>query len=157
MQGQSLKARSVFMGLVALLSVTPTAIASTQRTLYYKFNGGERIRVGVVDMGRVLRIEWSDGPKMTYRRLDVDPDQANIIDSFGGYWCWIRIMMALALVCQAQAVTMKFAIIAHVLGIGYFRSDRSIWLIDRYPMTPSCRLLLPVATTRWPLQCCKVA
>lgn len=68
--------------------MTLTAIASTQRTQFCRFNGGEKIRARIVDMGKVFRIEWSDGPKMTYTRLDVRPDEANIIDSLGGYWYW---------------------------------------------------------------------
>ena len=39
-------------------------------------------------MGESFRIEWSDGPKMTYVRLNVGPDRPNIVDKLGGYWYW---------------------------------------------------------------------
>ncbi len=83
-----MKARFLFVGLLAFLSVNLGANAQSQRTQLCSFNEGERIPARVVDMGESFRIEWSDGPKMTYMRLDVSPDKPNFVDKLGGYWHW---------------------------------------------------------------------
>ena len=72
----------------ALLWAHAGASAQAQQWRSCTFNGGARIQVRIVEMGDVFRLEWSDGPRMTYTRLDVGPDKPNIIDNLGGYWYW---------------------------------------------------------------------
>lgn len=83
-----MKASFLFIGLAALLTVNPAAIAQAQRTQFCRFNGGERVQASIIEAGDQLKIEWSDGPKMTYTRLNVGPDKPNIVDNLGGYWYW---------------------------------------------------------------------
>jgi len=83
-----MKASFLFIGLAAFLTINPPANAQTQGAYFCRFNGGERISARVIDAGGQLKIEWSDGLKMTYTRLNVGPDRPNIIDKLGGYWYW---------------------------------------------------------------------
>ena len=83
-----MKGKHLLMILGACLWVNAGASAQAQTAQSCSFNGGRRIPVQIVEMGGVFRIEWSDGPKMTYTRLDVGTDRPNIIDNLGGYWYW---------------------------------------------------------------------
>ena len=82
-----MKGKFLFIGLLAFLAIYPAANAQSQETRFCSFNGGRRVQARIVDMGESFRIEWSDGPKMTYMRLNVGrPDRPNIVDKLGGYW-----------------------------------------------------------------------
>lgn len=83
-----MKVRPWTLMISALLWANAGASAQAQQWRSCTFNGGARIQVRIVEMGDVFRLEWSDGPRMTYTRLDVGPDKPNIIDNLGGYWYW---------------------------------------------------------------------
>lgn len=70
---------------LALLAGT-AARAQSQRTQPCSFNGGRWIQVRHVDMGPTFRLEWSDGPRMTYTWVGSTADRHNLTDSLGGAW-----------------------------------------------------------------------
>lgn len=76
--------------LVALLSfpclLGSVVRAQSQRLQPCSFNGGRWIQVRNVDMGRTFRLEWSDGPRMTYTWVGANADRHNLTDSLGGAW-----------------------------------------------------------------------
>ncbi len=51
------------------------------------FNSGTTIRADIIEAGATFRIDWADGVKMTYTRLNYDnPTLPNVRDSLGGRW-----------------------------------------------------------------------
>ena len=75
-------------GLLAILTISSATNAQPRENRFCSFNGGGRVQVTIVDRGESFKIEWSDGPKMTYVRLNVGPGRPNVVDKLGGYWYW---------------------------------------------------------------------
>ena len=83
-----MKRKLLLIGLFTLLTINPGANVQSHENRFCSFNGEERVLARIVDRGEGFGIEWSDGPKMTYVRLNVDPDRPNVVDKQGGYWYW---------------------------------------------------------------------
>ena len=83
-----MKGKLLFIGFFTLLTINSEANAQSHENRFCSFNGGGRVPVRIVDRGESFGIEWSDGPKMTYVRLNVGTDRPNVVDKLGGYWYW---------------------------------------------------------------------
>lgn len=81
-----MKRKLLLIGLFTLLTINPGAIAQSHGNRFCSFNGGGRVPARIVVRGEGFGIEWADGPKMTYVRLNVGPDCPNVVDKQGGYW-----------------------------------------------------------------------
>ena len=83
-----MKARHVALAAIVALGVCTAIPAHAQSVQSCSFNGGERIRVRVFDLADGFRIEWADGPKMSYTNLHVGGDTRKYVDRLGGEWWW---------------------------------------------------------------------
>ena len=73
--------------MLACIGACGAAHSQSYYNLGCSFNDGKIIRADIAEEGAKLRIEWADGVKMTYTRINYDnPTLPNIRDSLGGYW-----------------------------------------------------------------------
>ena len=62
------------------------AIAQDIKIYPCSFNGGRWIQTRYVPEGRGFKLDWSDGPKMTYTLAKPDDTTQQVTDSLGGKW-----------------------------------------------------------------------
>ena len=62
------------------------AIAQNIKIYPCSFNGGRWIQTRYVPEGRGFKLDWSDGPKMTYILAKPDDTTQQVTDSLGGKW-----------------------------------------------------------------------
>ena len=81
------KPRSFFY-LLSCFALFPSdrAIAQDITIQACSFNGGRWIQTRSVREGKGFRLEWSDGPKMTYKLASGDNAVIQYLDSLGGRW-----------------------------------------------------------------------
>jgi hypothetical protein len=81
------KPRSFFY-LLCCLAVLPwgRAIAQDVKIQPCSLNGGRWIQTRYVSEGRGFKLDWSDGPKMTYTLASGDNAVIQYLDSLGGRW-----------------------------------------------------------------------
>ena len=82
-----IKQRSVIY-LLCCFAVLPWSRAIAQDVIIRpcSFNGGRWIQTRYVREGRGFRLDWSDGPKMTYTLASGDNALIQYLDSLGGRW-----------------------------------------------------------------------
>jgi hypothetical protein len=83
-----MKARNLVLIIITFLSVNACLGAEAQGVRTCSFNGGQRIQVDLFERANGFTIEWSDGPRMSYRNLNVGGDTQKFVDSLGGQWWW---------------------------------------------------------------------
>jgi hypothetical protein len=81
------KPRSFFY-LLSCLAVFPSgqAIAQDIKIQPCSFNGGRWIQTRFIREGKGFRLDWSDGPKMTYTLASGENADIQYLDSLGGRW-----------------------------------------------------------------------
>jgi len=77
-----------FFHLLCCFAVLPwgQAIAQNINIQSCSFNGGRWIQTRYINEGRKFRLDWSDGPKMTYTLTRPGDDTQQALDSLGGQW-----------------------------------------------------------------------
>ena len=77
-----------FFYLLCCFTVLPwgRAIAQDIKIQPCSFNGGRWIQTRYVPEGRGFKLDWSDGPKMTYTLAKPDDTTQQVTDSLGGKW-----------------------------------------------------------------------
>jgi len=77
-----------FFYLLCCFAVLPwgRAIAQDIKIQPCNFNGGRWIQTRYVPEGREFKLDWSDGPKMTYTLATPDDTTQQVTDSLGGKW-----------------------------------------------------------------------
>ena len=83
------KPRSFFY-LLCCFAMLPwgRAIAQDIKIQPCSFNGGRWIQTRYVPVGRGFKLDWSDGPKMTYTLAKPDNTTQQVTDSLGGKWLY---------------------------------------------------------------------
>jgi len=83
------KPRSFFY-LLSCFALFPSgkAIAQDITIQPCSFNGGRLIQTRSVREGKGFRLDWSDGPKMTYTQASGDNAVIQYLDSLGGRWLY---------------------------------------------------------------------
>jgi hypothetical protein len=81
------KPRSFFY-LLSCFALFPSgrAIAQDIKIQPCSFNGGRWIQTRFIREGKGFRLDWSDGPKMTYTLASGDNAVIQYLDSLGGRW-----------------------------------------------------------------------
>ena len=81
------KQRSFFYLLLCFAMFSSgQAIAQDIKIYPCSFNGGRWIQTRYVPEGRGFKLDWSDGPKMTYTLASGDNAVIQYLDSLGGRW-----------------------------------------------------------------------
>jgi hypothetical protein len=77
-----------FFYLLCCFAVLPWSRASAQdiKIQPCSFNGGRWIQTRYVPEARGFKLDWSDGPKMTYTLAKPDDTTQQVTDSLGGKW-----------------------------------------------------------------------
>jgi hypothetical protein len=77
-----------FFYLLCCFAVLPwgRAIAQDIKIQPCSFNGGRWIQTRSVREGKGFRLDWSDGPKMTYTLASGDNAVIQYLDALGGRW-----------------------------------------------------------------------
>jgi len=83
-----------FFYLLCCFAVLPwgRAIAQDSKIQPCSFNGGRWIQTRYVPEGRGFKLDWSDGPKMTYTLAKSDDTTQQVTDSLGGKWLYKKWM-----------------------------------------------------------------
>jgi len=85
---KAMNKRRAFLYLLCSFAVLPLGRAYAQDVKIQpcSFNGGRWIPTRYVPEGRGFRLDWSDGPKMTYTLVKPDGITQYASDSLGGQW-----------------------------------------------------------------------
>lgn len=77
-----------FFHVLGCFAVLPwgQAIAQNINLQSCSFNGGRWIQTRYAEEGRKFRLDWSDGPKMTYTFTKPAGVTQQVVDSLGGQW-----------------------------------------------------------------------
>jgi len=83
-----MKKQRSFFYLLLSFAMFPSGQAIAQDIKIYpcSFNGGRWIQTRYVPEGRGFKLDWSDGPKMTYTLASGDNAVIQYVDSLGGRW-----------------------------------------------------------------------
>jgi hypothetical protein len=83
-----MKQQRSFFYLLCCFALLPCsrAIAQDIKIQPCSFNGGKWIQTRYVPEGRGFKLDWSDGPKMTYTLAKPDDTTQQVTDSLGGKW-----------------------------------------------------------------------
>jgi hypothetical protein len=83
-----MKQQRSFFYLLCCFALLPCsrAIAQDIKIQPCSFNGGKWIQTRYVPEGRGFKLDWSDGPKMTYTFAKPNDTTQQVTDSLGGKW-----------------------------------------------------------------------
>jgi len=83
-----MKKRRSFFYFLSCFAMFPSgqAIAQDIKIQPCSFNGGRWIQTRSIREGKGFRLDWSDGPKMTYTQASGDNADIQYLDSLGGQW-----------------------------------------------------------------------
>jgi len=88
MRSAAMNQQRSFFYLLCCFAMFPSGQAIAQDIEIYpcSFNGGRWIQTRYVPEGRGFKLDWSDGPKMTYTLAKPDDTTQQVTDSLGGKW-----------------------------------------------------------------------